>query len=70
MPNLVKIGSELVPKMSENQVWRRTPEKAKIIYPPPVGGHNKQLYDSCTYRIYPYKRPGGDAFFKGGEGYN
>ena len=37
MPNLVKIGYELLPKMSGNQVGRRTAEKAKIICPPPSG---------------------------------
>ena len=37
MPNLVKIGQELLPKMSGNQVGRRTEEKAKIICPPPSG---------------------------------
>ena len=29
MPNLVKIGYELLPKMSGNQVGRRTPDTGK-----------------------------------------
>ena len=29
--------------MSGNQVGQRTAEKAKIICPPPVGGHKNQL---------------------------
>ena len=37
MPNLVKIGLELLPQMSGNQVGRRTAENAKIICPPPSG---------------------------------
>ena len=49
MPNLVKIGKELVPKMSGNQVGRRTADGGKSknnMSNPPVGGHN---YDYCGY---------------------
>ena len=36
--------------MSGNQVGRRTAEKAKIICPPPVGGHNKG--DISTFKVH------------------
>ena len=43
MPNLVKIGKELLPKMSGNQVGRRTLDGGKSknnMSTPQWGGHN------------------------------
>ena len=55
MPNLVKIGLELLPKMSGNQVGRRTPEKAKIICQ--WGGHNKHAVKLRMHKAAPYAFP-------------